>query len=140
MYADNKRNRNIFVFGIESQSGVNKALEENIWSFGPFPLVVQEYVYRVAPDSVNMDVITMWDHIPVNIGKPGKLGVNLFFEKLLKGFCKRCRVLNHPTNKCVTKHLANAAVDSYLEEIIKIEEQARFIEEQLEDISNAFCE
>lgn len=187
--------KNIFVFGLQSQMDVQNALQKNLWSYGPFLLIVQEYQYGVAPETVNMDIVTMWarflnlppeltiepipyeiarsmatclmveypsrseltltcpralveinvnerlwDNIPVNRGKLEKLRVNLFFEKLLKGFCKQCRILNHPRKKCIFKNPKVVLIEHQLEEMMEIEEEARFVEEQLEGIADAFRE
>lgn len=156
-------------------------------------LVVQKYHYGVAPESVNMDIVTMWarllnlppeltieptpyeiasnmatcymveyqarneltltcpralveinvndrlwDHIPINIGKSEKLRVNMFFERLPKGFYKLCRVLNHPRKKCVKKAQPGMLSDPQLDEHMEMEEDARFIEKKLEEIAEAF--
>lgn len=185
--------RNIFTFGLRAQQEVKAALQRNLWSYGPFLLVVQEYIYGVPPESASMDIVTMWDrllnlppeltikpipyditnivatclmveypdtseltltcpralveininerpwdHILVNIGKPEKLRVDLFFEKLPNGFCKKCRIMNHMRKKCVMKSIIEDCQDPQLAVKMEIEEDARFMEEQLEAIADSF--
>lgn len=66
------KENNIFVFLLNSKSDVQYALSKNLWSIGPFLLVVQECLYGVAPASINMDILTMWARL---IDLPPELSV-----------------------------------------------------------------
>lgn len=79
----------------------------------------------------------LWDHIPVNIGKQEKIKVRHFFEKLPKGFCKHCRIVNHPKKKCGNQKQQVGFKDAQLEEMEEIEENEEFVVEQLQALSNA---
>lgn len=57
------KERNIFVFKLLSRSDVLYALSRNLWGFGPFLLVVQQYLFGVAPASINMGIIAIWSRL-----------------------------------------------------------------------------
>lgn len=57
------KEKNIFVFKLQSRSDVLYALSKNLWGVGPFVVVVQQYLFGVAPAAVNMDIIPMWEKL-----------------------------------------------------------------------------
>lgn len=75
----------------------------------------------------------LWDHILVNMGKKEPIIVKLFFEKLPKGFCKHCRILNHPKKKCsASQHIYITMQDTIMEELAEKEENEAFVEDQMQ--------